>query len=154
MMIDLHNRENSLWNVLLLWKMMLKSSQNFILFTLFIKIKISVNEIRKNTNQRCSTRQTTNKKIAIMFSPSQHGTACCALMHSATYIIFSQRGSHISLMSTSWFGENNLIFVYCALVLPEEVCIQQCCQRRPMERNNRCKYQTVNQLLKAPGQHW
>ena len=28
-------------------------------------------------------------------SPSQHRMACCALMHSVTYITFSQSGSHI-----------------------------------------------------------
>ena len=45
------------------------------------------------------------QKIDNNFSPSQHGMACCALMHSATYITFSQSGSHISLMShahTDW----------------------------------------------------
>ena len=47
-MIDLHNRENSLWNVLLRRKMTLKISQNDgFFFTLFIKIKNFVNEILK-----------------------------------------------------------------------------------------------------------
>ena len=36
-----------------------------------------------------------------MFSLSQHGTACCALMHSTTYITFSQSGSHMLIYANS-----------------------------------------------------
>ena len=50
-----------------------------------IEIKDAVH--RQNKIKNCKT-----------FSSSQHGTACCALMHSATYITCSQSGSHDSLL--------------------------------------------------------
>ena len=49
------------------------------------------------------------------FSPSQHGTACCALMHSATYITFTQSGSHFSLL---------YVFNVCCRVLTKSESLQ------------------------------
>ena len=82
-MIDLHNKCLA----------SLKDDWNYwIFFTLFININISVNEILMKSKMQNKT-----KKNCTNFSLSQHGTACCALMHSATYITFSQSGSHLCI---------------------------------------------------------
>ena len=92
-MIDLHNRENSLWNVLLRWKMMLKAHKMMDFFSLysskstFLLMKSEKIEIKDAAQDKNNCNN---------FSPSQHGTACCVLMHSMIYINFSQSGSHIS----------------------------------------------------------
>ena len=51
--------------------------------------------------------KTKKEKKFQRFSP-QHRTACCALMHSATYITFSQSGSHVKHRNTNYFKMQNV----------------------------------------------
>ena len=96
-MIDLHNRENSLWNVLLHWKMMLKRSQNYNFCSLYSSKSTFLLMKSEKIEIKDGVQDNKNKN-----SPSQHGTACCALMHSAIYITFSQSGSQLSSNEDVW----------------------------------------------------
>ena len=68
-------------------------NQHFTKSTYFLLMKSEKIEIKDAVQDNNNNNKNYNN-----FSPSQHGTACCALMYSVTYITFSQSGSQFNLL--------------------------------------------------------
>ena len=75
--------------------MMLKSSLNYGFFSLYLSKSTFLLIKSEKIEIKDAVLDKTKIKNCNHFSPFQHGMACCALMHSATYITFSQSGSFL-----------------------------------------------------------